>query len=90
MLQLEGECYSFVELETTWEKETCIHVELGNFIFFPIWFRIVLYINSLFVINEKIEFFLQLSLITIMTKNKVFVVLFVDSLGYCVGDTFAS
>ena len=33
-----------------------MHVELGNlenFIFFPIWFRIVLYINRLFVINEK-------------------------------------
>ena len=64
MLQLEGECYSIVELETSWEKETCIHVELGNFIFFPIWFRIVLYINRLFVINEKRQFFLQLSLIT--------------------------
>ena len=58
MLQLEGECYSIVELETSWEKETCIHVELGNFIFFPIWFRIVLYINRLFVINEKRPFFL--------------------------------
>ena len=46
-------CYSIVELETSWEKETCIHLELGNFIFFPIWFRIVLYINRLFVINEK-------------------------------------
>ena len=44
--------YSIVELETTWKKETCIHVELGNFIFFSIWFRIVLYINRLFVINE--------------------------------------
>ena len=52
MLQLEGECYSIVELETSWEKETCIHVELGNFIFFPIWFGIVLYINRLFMINE--------------------------------------
>ena len=52
MLQLEGECYSIVELETSWKKETCIRVELGNFIFFPIWFRIVLYINRLFVINE--------------------------------------
>ena len=57
-------CYSIVELETSWEKETGIHVELGNFIFFPIWFRIVLYINRLFVINEKTQFFLQLSLIT--------------------------
>ena len=46
-------CYSIVELKTSWGKETCIHVELGNFIFFPIWFRIVLYINRLFVINEK-------------------------------------
>ena len=52
MFQLERECYNIVELETSWEKETCIHVELGNFIFFPIWFRIVLYINRLFVINE--------------------------------------
>ena len=34
MLQLEGECYSIVELETRWEKETCIHVELENFISF--------------------------------------------------------
>ena len=63
MLQLEGEYYSIVELETSWEKETCIHVELENFILFPIWFRIVLYINRLFVINEKTQFFLQLSLI---------------------------
>ena len=46
-------CYSIVELETSWENETCIHVELKNFIFFSIWFRIVLYINRLFVINEK-------------------------------------
>ena len=46
-------CYSIVELETSWEKETCIHVELRNFILFSIWFRIVLYINRLFVINEK-------------------------------------
>ena len=53
MLQLEGECYSIVELETSWENEICILVELGNFIFFPILFRIVLYINRLFVINEK-------------------------------------
>ena len=53
MLQLEGECYSIVESETSWEKETCIHIELRNFILFPIWFRIVLYINRLFVINEK-------------------------------------
>ena len=53
MLQLEGECYSIVELETSWEKETCIHVELGTFIFFPLWFKIVLYRNRLFVINEK-------------------------------------
>ena len=45
MFQLEGECYSIVELETSWEKEICIYVELGNFIFFPIWFEIVLYIN---------------------------------------------
>ena len=53
MLKLEGECYSIVELETSLEKETsCIHVELGNFIFFPIWFGIVLYINGWFVINE--------------------------------------
>ena len=50
---LMGNCYSIVELETSREKETCIHVELGNFIFFPIWFRIVLYINRLFVINEQ-------------------------------------
>ena len=33
---VKGMCYSIVELETSWEKETCIHVELGNFIFFPI------------------------------------------------------
>ena len=46
-------CYSIVELETSWEKETCIHVWLGNFIFFSIWFGIVLYINRLFVINEN-------------------------------------
>ena len=52
MLQLEGECYSIVELETSCEKETCIHVESGNFVFFSIWFGIVLYINRLFVINE--------------------------------------
>ena len=60
----EDPCYGIVELETSWEKETRIHVELGNFIFFPIWFRIVLYINRLFVINVKTQFFLQLSLIT--------------------------
>ena len=53
MLQLERECYRIVELETSWEKETCIRVELGNFILFPIWFRIVLYTNRLFVINVK-------------------------------------
>ena len=53
MLQLEGECYNIVELETSWKKETCDHVVLGNFISFPIWFGIVLYINRLFVINEK-------------------------------------
>ena len=52
MLQLEGECYRIVELETNWKKETCTHVELGNYIFFPIWFEIVLYINRWFVINE--------------------------------------
>ena len=52
MLQLEGEYYGIVELETSWKNETCIHVELGNFIFFPIWLTIVLYINRLFVINE--------------------------------------
>ena len=56
MLQLEGECYSIVELETRWEKETCTHVELGNFIFFPIWFSIVLYINRWSVIKEKNNF----------------------------------
>ena len=56
MLQLEGKSYSIVELETSWKKETCIHVELGNFIFFPIWFRIVLYINRWFVINERYSF----------------------------------
>ena len=49
MLQLEKECYSIIELETSWEKETCIHVELGDFIFF----RIVVYINRLFVINDR-------------------------------------
>ena len=48
MLQLERECYSIVELETSWEKETCIQVELGNFIVLGI----VLYINRLFVIND--------------------------------------
>ena len=53
MLQLKGECYSIVELSTSREKETCIHVELGNFIFFPILFSIVLYINRLFEINVK-------------------------------------
>ena len=56
MLQLEGECYSIVELETNWEKETFIHVELGNFIFSLIWFGIDLYINRFFVINEKYNF----------------------------------
>ena len=45
------------KLETTWEKEIYIQVELGNFIFFPIWFGIVLYINRLFVINEKYTIF---------------------------------
>ena len=45
MLQLEWECYSIVELETSWEKEICIYVELGNFIFFPILFGIVLFLN---------------------------------------------
>ena len=53
MLQLEGEYYSIVELENSWKKETCIHVVLGNFILFSIRFRIVLYINRLFVINAK-------------------------------------
>ena len=46
LLQLEGECYSIVKLENNREKEICIYVELGNFIFFPIWFVIVLYINK--------------------------------------------
>ena len=27
MFQLEGECYSIVKLEISWEKETCIHME---------------------------------------------------------------
>ena len=76
MPQLEGECYSIVEFETSWEKETCIHVELGNFIFFPIWFRIVLYINRLLVINEEIQFFLQSSLITICKPCRVFLFYF--------------
>ena len=71
MLQLEGECYSIVELVISWEKETCIHVELGNFIFIPIWLRIILYINRLFVINEKTQFFLQLSLITFLNTLAV-------------------
>ena len=57
MLQLEGGCYSIVELKTSWNKETCILVELGNFIFFPIWFEIVLYINRWFVINERQKIF---------------------------------
>ena len=56
MLQLEGVCYSIVELETSWENETCIHVELGNFISFSIWFGIVLYKKKWFVINEKYNF----------------------------------
>ena len=56
-------CYSIVELETSWEKETCIHVELENFIVFPICLGIVLYINRLFVINDT-QIFLQLILIT--------------------------
>ena len=51
MFQLESECYSIVKLEISWENETCIHVQLENFIFFPFWFRIVLYINKLFVNN---------------------------------------
>ena len=46
------QCYSIVELETSWKNESCIHVELGNFIFFLVWFVIVLYINKWFVINE--------------------------------------
>ena len=49
-------CYSIVELETRWKKETCIHVELGNFISFPIWFEIVLYINRWYVINDIYNF----------------------------------
>ena len=49
MLQFEGECYDIVELETSWKKETCIHVEFKKF---HIWFGIVLYINRWFVINE--------------------------------------
>ena len=53
MLQLEGEFYSIVE---SWKKETCIHVKLGNFIFFLIWFGIVLYINRWFAINEIYSF----------------------------------
>ena len=57
MLQLKEECYSIVALETSWNKETCIHLELGNFIFFPIWFGIVLYINRWFVSNERHNFF---------------------------------
>ena len=56
MLQLEGKYYSIVELETSWERETGIHVELGNFIFFPIWFGTVLYINRWFVISERYNF----------------------------------
>ena len=56
MLQLEEEYYSIVELETSWENKTCIHVELRNFIFFSIWFGIVLYINRWFVINERYNF----------------------------------
>ena len=56
MLQLEGKCYSIVKLETSWENETCIYVNLGNFIFFHIWFEIVLYINRVFVFNEKYKF----------------------------------
>ena len=56
-----GACYSVVELETSWEKESCIEVELGNFFLFPFWFGIVLYINRLFVINEYRQFFLQSS-----------------------------
>ena len=52
MLQLGGECYSIVELENNWKKETCIHVKLGNFIFFLFLLWIVLYIIRLFVINE--------------------------------------
>ena len=50
-------CYSIVELETSWNKETCIHIELGNFVFFPIWFGIFLYITRWFVINEGHNFF---------------------------------
>ena len=49
-------CYSIVELETSWKKETCIPVELGNFSFFPIWFEIILYINSLFMSNDRYNF----------------------------------
>ena len=57
-------CYSIVELKTSWNKETCIHVALGNFIFFPIWFGIILYINRWFVINERYNFSLLLFMIT--------------------------
>ena len=38
--------------------------QLGNFIFFPIGFRILFYINMLSVINEIYYFFLHSSLIT--------------------------
>ena len=71
MLKLEGECYSIVELKSSWEKKTCIHVELGNFIFFPIWFRIVLYINRLFVINEKYNSSFNYLFLHFLTRNKV-------------------
>ena len=29
MLQIEGEYYSIVELETSWEKETCFSLQLS-------------------------------------------------------------
>ena len=64
MLYLVEECYSIEELETSWEKEIFIQVELGNFIFFFIWFEIVLYINRFPMVNENrifpsIHFLLQ-------------------------------
>ena len=58
MLKLKEECYSIVELETSCEKDSCIYIELGNFLLFPFLFGIVLYINRLFMINEYAQFFL--------------------------------
>ena len=54
MLQLEGECYSIVELETSWEKENCIHVELENFILSLITLQIIQNLNIYSIYISKL------------------------------------